>query len=244
VAREIVLDLVDKTLEIELEPEMMSDRNVTADDVVKALAESRMFKAGEPEYVKDIKTIRLSFAGVVDEKLQKFREKVRDVMVKGVRGILRTVLRRDTLTKEWIIYTQGSNLVGVLTTPGVNATRTTTNSIQEISEVLGIEAARSAIIYEARRVLDEQGLDVDVRHVMLVADLMTAKGSLQQIGRHGISGKKASVLARASFEVTVKHILSASVRGERDNLKGIAENVIVGQIIPLGTGTVNLLRTC
>ena len=71
----------------------------------------------------------------------------------------------------------------------------------------------------------------------------TAKGDLRQIGRHGISGQKASVLARASFEVTVKHILEASVRGERDNLNGIAENVIVGQMIPLGTGTVSLLRT-
>ena len=165
-------------------------------------------------------------------------------MVKGVSGIMRTVIRRNAMTKEWIIYTQGSNLVGVLTTPGVDATRTTTNSVQEISEVLGIEAARSAIIYEAMQVLEEQGLDVDIRHIMLVSDLMTSKGVLRQIGRHGISGQKASVLARASFEVTVKHILSASIRGERDHLKGIAENVIVGQMIPLGTGTVNLLRTC
>jgi DNA-directed RNA polymerase subunit A" len=153
------------------------------------------------------------------------------------------VIRREGLKKEWVIHTQGSNLVEVLMVDGVDTTRTTTNSIEEISEVLGIEAARSAIVKEAMTVLQEQGLDVDVRHIMLVADLMTAKGDLRQIGRHGISGQKASVLARASFEVTVKHILAASIRGERDNLYGIAENVIVGQMIPLGTGTVNLLRT-
>ncbi|MHA1861422.1 MAG: DNA-directed RNA polymerase subunit A'' [Candidatus Ranarchaeia archaeon] len=244
VAREIVVDLVDRALTIELEPEMMSDRDVKAEDILNALRESRVFKAGEIEYQEDIGTIRMVFSDATDEKLQKLRERLKNVMVKGVRGITRTVLRRDNLTKEWIIYTQGSNMVDVLMTEGVDATRTTTNSIQEIADVLGIEAARSAIISEAMEVLEEQGLDVDVRHIMLVADLMTAKGDLRQIGRHGISGEKESVLARASFEVTVKHILAASVRGERDSLKGIAENVIVGQMIPLGTGTVNLLRTC
>ena len=91
--------------------------------------------------------------------------------------------------------------------------------------------------------LEEQGLDVDIRHLMLVADIMTSDGFLSQIGRHGISGKKSSVLARASFEVTVRHLLGAAIIGEEDNLKGIAENVIVGQMIPLGTGVPTLMRT-
>jgi DNA-directed RNA polymerase subunit A" len=76
---------------------------------------------------------------------------------------------------------------------------------------------------------------------MLVSDIMTQDGSLRQIGRHGISGEKESVLARASFEVTVKHLLNSAARGERDKLRGITENVIIGQIIPLGTGTVDLI---
>jgi len=91
-------------------------------------------------------------------------------------------------------------------------------------------------------VLREQGLEVDIRHIMLVADMMTLTGRVRQIGRHGVSGEKPSVLARAAFEVTVKHLLEAAVRGEVDNLKGVAENVIVGSnLIPLGTGMVNLL---
>ena len=90
-------------------------------------------------------------------------------------------------------------------------------------------------------VLKDQGLEVDIRHLLLVADLMTQNGSLRQIGRHGISGEKESVLAKASFEVTVKHLLESSAFGKLDQLKGITENVIIGQIIPIGTGTVELI---
>ncbi|RLI16080.1 DNA-directed RNA polymerase subunit A'', partial [Candidatus Bathyarchaeota archaeon] len=80
----------------------------------------------------------------------------------------------------------------------------------------------------------------DIRHVMLVADIMTSTGEVQQIGRHGVSGKKSSVLARAAFEITVPNIVEASVKGEKDPLEGVTENVIVGQSIPIGTGLVEL----
>ena len=86
----------------------------------------------------------------------------------------------------------------------------------------------------------EGGLAVDIRHIMLVADMMTTTGDVQQIGRHGISGKKASVLARAAFEITVPNIIEAAVKGESDPLEGVTENVIVGQSIPIGTGLVEL----
>ena len=110
----------------------------------------------------------------------------------------------------------------------------------EIAKTLGIEAARNSLIKEAIDVLEEQGLDVDIRHIMLVADIMTNTGEVQQIGRHGISGKKSSVLARAAFEITVPNIVAAAVKGESDPLRGVTENVIVGQSIPIGTGLVNL----
>ncbi|MEM4704026.1 MAG: DNA-directed RNA polymerase subunit A'', partial [Candidatus Bathyarchaeia archaeon] len=128
----------------------------------------------------------------------------------------------------------------VLEMAGVDTTRTTTNNVHEIAKTLGIEAARNALIHEARSVLEDQGLDVDVRHVMLVADMMTSTGEVQQIGRHGISGKKSSVLARAAFEITVPNIVEAAVKGESDPLEGVTENVIVGQSIPIGTGLVEL----
>ena len=89
--------------------------------------------------------------------------------------------------------------------------------------------------------LEEQGLDdVNIRHLMLVADIMTNRGEIESIGRHGISGNKESVLARAAFEVTVNHLLDAAIHGEVDELDGVTENVIVGKPIRLGTGDVDL----
>jgi len=124
---------------------------------------------------------------------------------------------------------------------GVDASRTTCNNIHEIYKNLGVEAARETIIDETKNTLEEQGLDdVNVRHLMLVADIMTNNGEIESIGRHGISGSKDSVLARAAFEVTVNHLLDAAVHGEHDDLDGVIENVIAGKPISIGTGDVDL----
>ncbi|MBU4536152.1 MAG: DNA-directed RNA polymerase subunit A'' [Euryarchaeota archaeon] len=172
-------------------------------------------------------------------ELRLLADKVRDLQISGVKNIGKVVIRKEE--DEWVIHTEGSNLGAVLKMEGVDKVRTTTNDIHEVEKVLGIEAARNAIIHEAQRTMDEQGLTVDVRHIMLVADMMTADGSVKSIGRHGISGEKASVLARASFEETGKHLLRASIRGEIDHLTGIIENIIIGQPIPLGTGSVGVV---
>ncbi len=164
--------------------------------------------------------------------------KVPGFQVKGVPDIKRVLVTEES--GEWVIRTDGSNLSKVLEVIGVDTSRTTTNNIHEIAKTLGVEASRNALVHEAKGVLEDQGLDVDVRHVMLVADMMTTTGDVQQIGRHGISGKKASVLARAAFEITVPNIVEAAVKGESDPLAGVTENVIVGQSIPIGTGLVEL----
>jgi len=172
---------------------------------------------------------------------KKLLTKVLSYHIKGIPGIKRVYVSEEK--GEWIIKTDGSNLPRVLEVIGVDPTRTTTNNIHEIEKTLGIEAARNAIIEEAMGVLEEQGLDVDVRHIMLVADVMTATGNVRQIGRHGVSGEKPSVLARAAFEITVPNIVEAAVKGETDPLKGVTENVIVGQAIPVGTGLVDIYMT-
>lgn len=172
-------------------------------------------------------------------ELRLLADKVRDLQISGVKNIGKVVIRKEE--DEWVIHTEGSNLGAVLKMEGVDKVRTTTNDIHEVEKVLGIEAGRNAIIHEAQRTMDEQGLTVDVRHIMLVADMMSADGSIKSIGRHGISGEKASVLARASFEETGKHLLRASIRGEIDHLTGIIENIIIGQPIPLGTGSVGVV---
>jgi len=141
---------------------------------------------------------------------------------------------------EWIVRTEGSSLALALEVPGVDTTRTVSNNINETALVLGIEAARNVIVREALGVLEEQGLDVDIRHVMLVADMMTSSGEVLQVGRHGVSGEKASTLAKAAFEITIPTIVDAAVKGTVDTLRGVAENVIVGQQIPMGTGLIEV----
>lgn len=170
-------------------------------------------------------------------ELRLLADKFRDLQISGIKNIGRVIIRRDD---EWIIHTEGSNLKEVLSMDGIDQVRTTTNNIHEIGQVLGIEAARRSIINEAQKTLSEQGLSVDVRHIMLVADIMTSEGVVKSIGRHGISGEKSSVLARAAFEETGKHLLRASIRGEVDDLTGIIENIIIGQPIPLGTGSIGV----
>ena len=171
--------------------------------------------------------------------LLRLEAKVSNTLVKGIDGIKRALVRRDP-SGEYVLYTEGSALKKVLKVDGVDSRRTTTNNINEISDVLGIEAARNAIIEEMASTLDEQGLDVDPRHITLIADTMTMDGEVKQIGRHGIAGEKASVLSRAAFEVTVDNLLEAAMHGETDALKGVTENVIVGQPIKLGTGAIEL----
>lgn len=171
-------------------------------------------------------------------ELRLLADKVRDLQISGIKNIGKVIIRKDE--REWIIHTEGSNLGAVLKIDGIDKIRTTTNDIHEIEVVLGIEAARNAIVHELSRTLDEQGLSVDIRHIMLVADMMTSEGMVKSIGRHGISGEKSSVLARAAFEETGKHLLHASIRGEIDHLTGIIENIIIGQPIPLGTGSVTV----
>jgi DNA-directed RNA polymerase subunit A" len=173
------------------------------------------------------------------QNLFQLAEHVRNVIVQGIDDIERVVVRKES--GEYILYTEGSNLKDVFDVEGVDTTRTRTNNISESSHVLGIEAARNAIIYEALSTLSEQGILVDVRHIMLVADMMCMEGEVKQIGRHGIAGEKESVLSRAAFEVTVNHLLDAAVANEVDELSGVTENVIVGQPIQLGTGDVKLI---
>jgi DNA-directed RNA polymerase subunit A" len=236
ISDDITVDLALMQIKITLNEILLKDKGVTPDIIVDKLSK---LKKGEVHHLKN--EIIIDSKDLTIDDIYKLNEKIRDLKLKGVKGITRVIMSKDQELDEWVLFTAGSNLSDVLSIPGVDPTRIKTNHIQEIRDTLGIEATRQAVIDEATAVLQEQGLDVDIRHIMLVSDIMTQDGNLRQIGRHGISGEKESVLARASFEVTVKHLLNSAARGERDKLRGITENVIIGQIIPLGTGTVDLI---
>ena len=173
-------------------------------------------------------------------ELLQLEDKIRDMRLKGVPNIERANVQLDDKTGEYYLSTIGSNLSRISDMEGIDRSRTYTNNIIEIYEYLGIEASRQAIVNELQGTLDGARLEVDVRHLLMVADVMTSEGEVRAIGRHGVSGTKHSILARAAFEVTVNHLLKAGIIGERDNLTGVAENIIVGQPISLGTGSVEL----
>jgi DNA-directed RNA polymerase subunit A" len=218
----------------------LDQKDITYEQIKERLEKDRRLR-GQVEIVEDDggKTVVITSTEASFKKLQGIVQATQDAVIQGLDGIERAILRKTG--NEYIIYTAGSNLRDVLAQEKVDRKRTTTNSIQEIYEVLGVEAARNSIIHEASRTLEEQGLSVDIRHIMLVADLMTNDGDVKAIGRHGISGRKSSVLARAAFEITATHLLHAALTGESDDLDGVAENIIVGQPVTLGTGAVNLV---
>ncbi|XRO75603.1 DNA-directed RNA polymerase subunit A'' [Methanocaldococcus sp. 28A] len=234
IAESISIDLWTQSIKVELDENRLADRGLTIDDVVEAIKKKLKVKIdveGSVLYLK-IKTPSI-------KALRKRIPKIKNIQLKGIPGIERVLVKKEG--DEYVLYTQGSNLREVFKIEGVDTTRTTTNNIIEIQEVLGIEAARNAIINEMRNTLEQQGLEVDIRHLMLVADMMTADGEVKPIGRHGVAGEKGSVLARAAFEETVKHLYAAAERGDIDKLKGVIENVIVGKPIYLGTGCVELI---
>ncbi|MDD5474416.1 MAG: DNA-directed RNA polymerase subunit A'' [Candidatus Methanoperedens sp.] len=228
-------DITEMKIIIELNKKVLTQRNMTSKEVAGKIEE----ELGASVEIKGDTLILTPEAPSYRQLLQLVKN-VQSIVLKGIKGIKRVVIRKEE-SGEYVLYTEGSVLKEVLAIEGVDATRTRTNNVNEIFEVMGIEAARFALIHEATETLKEQGLTVDVRHIMLVSDIMTVDGDVKPIGRHGISGEKASVLARAAFEVTVSHLLDSGMRGDVDELRGVTENVIVGQPIRLGTGNVKLI---
>lgn len=248
VAREIIFtrvsDLVEKTdtdydgaLTFFVSEPKLAERGCTIEEIFEVLKGSKKkyeISLNDKKYV-----IKITIPGNPDaQTLLTLRNKLLNNRVKGVPDIERvTIVKQDD---EWVIQTAGSNLAKVVAIDGVDTSKSTTNNVYEIWQTLGIEASRTALVKEITNTLEEQGLEVDMRHIMLVADLMTSKGYLQQIGRHGIAGTKTSVLARAAFEITVPTIAKASLEGQVESLRGVTENVIVGATVPVGTGMVDL----
>ena len=233
---DIETDIANMKVVVHLDPVKLEQKDITIQQIQEKLSKDCRLRGLVT--VEDGQVV-ISSDEPSFKKLQAIVQASRDAVIQGLDGIERAILRKQG--NEYVIYTAGSNLREVLNEDKVDKTRTTTNSIQEIYDVLGVEAARNSIINEASRTLEEQGLSVDIRHIMLVADLMTNDGDVKAIGRHGISGRKSSVLARAAFEITATHLLHAALTGEVDYLDGVAENIIVGQPVTLGTGAVNLI---
>jgi len=237
VALEFSISLLDSEIEVKLDKEKMKNLGLTNSQVISSFS-----KQVKGFTVKDNKDSILLKSRSKEESLNevyKAKEKIKDIHITGVKDINQVLpVKRG---EEYIIVTSGSNLSEVLQLEGIDTFRTTTNNIFEIREVLGVEAARQAIINEVFKVIENQGFNVDIRHIMLVADTMCVSGIVKGITRYGVVSEKASALARASFETPIKHIINAALVGEVDQLNSVVENVMLNQAVPIGTGVPDLI---
>ncbi len=162
-----------------------------------------------------------------------------DSAIIGVPGINKALIQQDD-DGTFYITTGGSNMEEVMKIEGVDKWNIYSNDQFEVARIYGIEAARNLIANELMATIKDEGITVSFRHIGLLADAMTYTGVIRSAGRHGIAGEKESVLARAAYEETVKHFINAGVFGEKDQLKGVAENILIGKQIGLGTGRIKL----
>ncbi len=235
IAEEIFLDLANLSVIINFNEKAIKDRELNYEGITESL-----LKEIKGIDVKERKKGITVFMKVPEmKKLYRLKEKLKSVYVGGIKGVTHTLpVIRDG---EYIIQTYGSNLKDIMEIKEVDFLKTTSNNIHEVASVLGIEAARQTVVNEIMAVLNEQGIPVDIRHVTLIADTMCKTGNLLGITRFGIASQKSSILARASFEIPLRHLIEASTVGETDQLTSVVENIMINQPVPVGTGLPGLV---
>ncbi|KAM9903418.1 hypothetical protein OXX79_003380 [Metschnikowia pulcherrima] len=175
-------------------------------------------------------------------RMQHLKRALPDVVIKGLPNISRAVINiRDDNKKELLV--EGYGLKDVMCTDGIVGTKTSTNHVLEIYEVLGIEAARASIIGEIDYTMSKHGMSVDPRHIQLLGDVMTYKGEVLGITRFGLAKMRDSVLQLASFEKTTDHLFDASFYMKNDKIEGVSECIILGQTMSIGTGAFKMVKT-
>jgi len=239
--KEVSIDVANSQMTLTLDEAKLDRINMKISQIIKNL-EKAFAKGYSFKPSKEADNILLVKSTSKEDDLNniyKLKEKLQDVYINGIKGIKQVlpVKKGD----EYIIVTSGSNLKDLFKLEFINTDKTVTNDIFEIEYILGIEAARTSIITEVEKVIDEQGLNVDSRHIMLISDIMTTSGTVLGVNRYGIVKEKPSVLARASFETPIKHIINASISGEVDHLRSVIENVMINQVVPVGTGLPDLV---
>lgn len=184
-------------------------------------------------------------------ELHRLKNNLPAVVVKGITTVQRAVVNKeqqkdrknDVKGETYELLVEGTGLLAVMGIEGVDGRNTKSNHIMEVQQTLGIEAARVSIIDEINYTMSSHGMTIDLRHMMLLADLMTYKGEVLGITRHGVQKMKDSVLMLASFEKTTDHLFNASVNGRDDKIEGVSECIIMGIPMQIGTGMFKL-RQC
>ncbi|KAH5525846.1 DNA-directed RNA polymerase subunit [Parastagonospora nodorum] len=179
------------------------------------------------------------------ERVQQVKNLIPHVVIKGYDGCTRAIIKKETTPNkngdyECELLVEGYGLKDCLTTPGIEPYKTMSNHVMEVRTVLGIEAARATIMREISAVMGN--MDIDPRHMALLADVMTFKGDVYGITRFGLQKTRDSVLQLASFEKTPDHLFEAAARGKTDTIDGVSESIIMGQSMKLGTGALQVVR--
>ncbi len=236
VAKRVLENFAKGKIKVSLDVQELQSENMTARQIASRIEKELGkvdAKVTEGSIVINMHTRNLKEIRAASIKIMK-------MLVSGVDGAGKANIRKDDKTGEFYLVSGGSNIEGVMGVDGVDKERTTTNDIFAIYRLFGIEAARNALGGELKRTLKEQKISVEDRHLFLIADAMTASGTIKGVGRHGLSGEKRSVFARAAYEETLKHLIHAAAYGEVDPMTGVTENILVGKQIPIGTGSVKL----
>uniref|UniRef100_A0A6N2M740 DNA-directed RNA polymerase n=1 Tax=Salix viminalis TaxID=40686 RepID=A0A6N2M740_SALVM len=181
-------------------------------------------------------------------ELHSLKNMLPTVVVKGIKTVERVVIAQKKLDDaendqggpKYNMFVEGTGLQAVMGTEGVDGPKTKSNHIIEVQETLGIEAARKCIIDEIKGTMESHGMSIDIRHMMLLADVMTSKGVVLGITRFGIQKMDKSVLMLASFEKTSDHLFNASVKGKDDKIEGVSECIIMGIPVAIGTGVLKI----
>jgi DNA-directed RNA polymerase subunit A" len=236
VASEFSINVAEFIVEVAVDKSKLDIIGIDAASLGKSV--EKTLKDFEVKVKENIITIKSGKDANLNE-LYVIKEKVKDMHISGIKDVYQVLpVRRG---EEFIIITAGSNLKAAFENEYVDSSRTITNNVCEIASFLGIEAARQAIINEVFKVIDNQGLNIDKRHMMLVADMMCNSGIIKGVTRYGVVSEKSSVLAKASFETPIKHVISAALIGEQDRLNSVVENVMLNQAVPVGTGLPGLI---
>lgn len=233
----IEINITSQKIEIKLSKDKLKELGLTRGAFIKSLEKG--IKSLSVKDKDDIIYASVKSKDNIINDLYVMKEKIKNTFLCGIKNIKQVLpVKKDD---EYMIMASGLNLKDILKMEYVDTERTISNDIYEIKNIFGIEAARQIIINEVYRVIESQGLNVDIRHIKLVADTMCQSGEIKGITRFGVVNEKASVLARASFETPIKHVISASLLGEKDQLNSVVENVMINQPIPVGTGLPKLI---
>ena len=214
---EIKIDFGNKKIAIILDPKALKSVHVGAGKIVERLNDKGFDAKGS-----DLK-ISIAVKDLDFKAIYKLKEKLRSTIISGLKGISQVVVQKRG--KDFVIICAGSNLKDLIEVKGVNSRKITSNDIHDVSNVLGIEAARQTIVNEIKNVIESQGLDINKRHIKLISDAMTSSGVVKGVTRMGIISDKASILARATFETPDKQFIGATLKGNSEELNSVIENI-------------------